>query len=433
MFSLSLSPSLLLINSDFVEIQGQEFSASKIFIHASYNQPKFSNDIAIIELEKDTDEEINDAVCLPQSRFDEHNIQSTIAIVKRANSSLRFGKALFSSNRECDSYFSQQLTELTLTPGQFCANVQSNETAYSTFIGAVAIESNKKRQYTFKGFTSTAIRTGQAFDESKPYIFTDISFYLNWIEAAIGDEIKKFKKKQNSTHKNEPKRNLRLCQHPNGNGFCVKLSECSLYRDAPEPLSKKRENYLNEIKCFTSVEVSRNSVKEDGICCSEQYIEEQEGDNVDKRFQGMRGVELVNSPKCGQVDLTRRIVGGTKADMREFPWIGLIKYKTGRIFKFTCGSSLISNKYLLTCAHCLTNLPSGYEVVAVRMGEYDRSTDPDCKTVDENQQECNPPAEDVPIDKTIPHPQYNIPRYANDVGLIKLSRSPDMSQGIFDR
>ena len=90
---------------------------------------------------------------------------------------------------------------------------------------------------------------------------------------------------------------------------------------------------------------------------------------------------------------------------------------------------LISNKYILTCAHCISNLPQGYEVVAVRLGEYDLRSDPDCETEDENQQECNPPVQDIPIESLIPHPRYNTPRYANDVGLIRLSETPDMTQG----
>lgn len=37
--------------------------------------------------------------------------------------------------------------------------------------------------------------------------------------------------------------------------------------------------------------------------------------------------------------------------------------------------------------------------------------------------------EDVPVAKLIAHPKYNTPRYANDVGLIRLSKAPDASQG----
>lgn len=428
-FSAIASPS---DDRDFIEIQGQEFSARKIFIHASYNKPKFANDIAIIELEKSsTGDGINDAVCLPEFPSSENDQKSTVAVVKRAESPFKFGKALFKSNSECSSYFNQQRT--VLTPGQFCANVQSNDTAaYSLFIGAIAIESDAKRQYAFKGFASTGIRAGQAFDESKPYIFTDIAHHLNWIRSAIGDDLKT---KEVNPPTNDSLPDLSSCQLSSGDGFCVKLNQCSLYRDAPKPLSRKREAFLDQIKCFTSVEANVNSVSEDGICCPNKYIELNytEQFDIDQRFQGKRGIELLDVKKCGKVDASRRIVGGSKAELKEFPWIGLIKYRIGHIFKYTCGSSLISSKYVLTCAHCITNLPTGYEIIAVRLGEYDRSTDPDCKLVDENQQECNPPVQDVAVGSLIPHPKYNTPRYANDVGLVRLTRTPDMSQGLQQR
>lgn len=344
--------------------------------------------------------------------------------MKRAGGSLQFGKALFNTNTVCSSYFNQQLTDLT--PGQFCANVQSNETAYSPFIGAIAIESSGKQQYTFKGFTSTAIRSGQAFDESKPYIFTDIAHYTNWIYSAIGDELRSRK-----ANADEPTLDLQPCQLSSSAGSCVRPHQCSLYRDPSKPLSELRESYLDRNKCFTTVELRGNSIREDGVCCENKYIEldYREQFDIDQRFIGKRGVETLNMTKCGQVDPTRRIVGGAKADLKEFPWVGLVKYKVGRIFKFTCGSSLISNKYALTAAHCISSLPHGYEIVAVRLGEYDLKTDPDCKLVDENQQECNPPIQDIPVEHLIPHPKYNTPRYANDVGLIRLSKTPDMTQG----
>lgn len=413
-------------NRDFVEIRGEEFSASKIFIHASYNKPKFANDIAIIELDT-SDEEINDAVCLPESQSSEHDLKSTIAVLKRAGGSLKFGKAFFNANTVCSSYFNQQLTDLT--PGQFCANVQSNETAYSPFIGAVAVESSIKRQYTLKGFTSTEIRSEQAFDESKPYIFTDIAHYLNWIYSAIGD---KLERKSSATSAIEPTTGLQPCEMSNSAGFCVKPHQCSVYRNVSKPMSEHGDSFLDRNKCFT-VEVQGSSISfnKDGVCCENKYIDLsfKERFDIDQRFIGKRGVEFLNVTKCGQVDPTRRIVGGTEAGLKEFPWIGLIKYKTGRIFKFTCGSSLISNKYVLTAAHCISNLPPGYEIVAVRLGEYNLRTDPDCKFVDDNQQECNSPVQDIPIESLIPHPKYNTPRYANDVGLVRLSKTPDMTQG----
>ena len=327
---------------------------SKIFIHASYNQPKFANDIAIIELDRETEVEINDAICLPESP---HEVKSSIAVVKRAGGVLKFGKAQLISANDCSSFFNQQFTELTA--GQFCSSVQSNDTN-AAFIGGILIESDKSMQYTLKGFTSTAIRTEQAFDESKPYVFTDLAHHLSWIRAAVGAALIR---KEKPSRIVEPSRNLNSCQISNENGFCVQMYQCSLYRDAPkETLTRQREAFLDQIKCYTTLQANRNSLNEDGICCPEKYIQLNITEQFDARIEKKSGVNFLDMQTCGQVASSRRIVGGTKADLKEFPWVGLIKYKLGRIFKFTCGSSLISNKYVLTCAHCITSLPPGYEV-----------------------------------------------------------------------
>ncbi|CRL02376.1 CLUMA_CG015259, isoform A [Clunio marinus] len=415
------------ITLDFVEIQGKEYSISKIFVHAGYNQPKYANDIAILKLEIDDDVEINDPVCLPLMQSNDEDSKSTLAIVKHANGVMKFGKAKSISNNECSSMFSNQQFS-SLTSGQFCANIQINNTDFSEFLGAVMLESGRKRQYVYKGFTSTTTRNGKFFDKNKPYIFTNIEHHLSWIKAALQSDNEGLK---NNTQYND-RRSMKPCQSPgNIQSYCVKLHQCSIYRDAPKPISRKRELFLQQIKCFTSSDTNRNNVDEDGVCCSAQYIElsDDEKYNVDQRFE-KKGNAQLDMDKCGQVDSSRRIVGGTRADLKEFPWIGLIKYKVGRIFKLTCGSSLISEKYVLTCAHCITNLPSGYEIAAVRLGEHDLTTDPDCKLIDDNREECNPPFQDIEIEKLIPHFQYNTPRYANDIGLVKLAQSPDMSQGI---
>lgn len=86
---------------------------------------------------------------------------------------------------------------------------------------------------------------------------------------------------------------------------------------------------------------------------------------------------------------------------------------------------------MLTAAHCLTKLPIGYKPIAVRFGEHDLTTDVDCIVVGEangvEEKVCAPPIQDIPIQHSLAHPSYDIPRFANDIGLIKLSRAPDMS------
>ena len=119
-----------------------------------------------------------------------------------------------------------------------------------------------------------------------------------------------------------------------------------------------------------------------------------------------------------------------QADLREFPWFALLKYKIGRLEKFTCGGSLISSRYVLTCAHCITQLPSGYEVAGVRLGEYDLETNPDCKFTDyDDERECNPPVLDVDVESLIPHPRYNNPKHSNDIGLVRMAQNVEIKRG----
>lgn len=360
---------------------------------------------------------INNAICLEMSTT--NAFKSTIVLVKSASSALKYGKIEFISDNQCSSYFEQQqFTDLTA--GQFCANIQANETEHSPFIGSVVLQSNNRRQYALKGFTSTAIRTEQAFDESRPYIFTELDHHLSWIQAAIGDIIEPSISASSSSDEL-----LKECQLSNTIGRCVEQEHCTLYRNAPRPLSRQQEAYLEQIKC------SNGGDYEEGICCPLKYINQTNSSSalneIDEKYRFRRGANLLDMKHCGQQPLSKRIIGGKVAGFNEFPWFGLIKYRVGRVDKFTCGSSLISSRYVLTCAHCITNLPHGFRVVAIRLGEYDMRTNPDCDPNDINN--CNLPVQDIEVEKLIPHAGYNNPRYNNDIGLVRLAREPDTSEG----
>lgn len=54
-------------------------------------------------------------------------------------------------------------------------------------------------------------------------------------------------------------------------------------------------------------------------------------------------------PECGIANHKHRIVGGNVTQVNEFPWVvALTRY--GRLY---CGGALITDKHVLTAAHCV--------------------------------------------------------------------------------
>lgn len=70
-----------------------------------------------------------------------------------------------------------------------------------------------------------------------------------------------------------------------------------------------------------------------------------------------RGAELFDSVNCGQTStiITNKIFGGTNTEIGEFPWMTLLQYYTpSGVLVIACDGILISKRYVLTAAHCVT-------------------------------------------------------------------------------
>ncbi|XP_042229337.1 serine protease easter-like [Homarus americanus] len=123
--------------------------------------------------------------------------------------------------------------------------------------------------------------------------------------------------------------------------------------------------------------------------------------------------------------------GGRELPIAGYTWKALLGYRqtgSSRI-SFLCGGSVISERYILTSAHCVdASSTGGSKLEVVRVGEWDRSTEPDCMINIVGNTICSPPAQDFTIEEAIPHPNYNKRgQISDDIALIRLVSSIDLN------
>ncbi|XP_072946547.1 phenoloxidase-activating enzyme-like isoform X2 [Epargyreus clarus] len=121
-----------------------------------------------------------------------------------------------------------------------------------------------------------------------------------------------------------------------------------------------------------------------------------------------------------------RIFGGNATEVDEYPWLVIIEYEKDRKINLFCGGVLISGRYVMTAGHCVAGdiLTSG-RPVNVRLGEYDTSkSGADCLEVEGGGTDCTDGEVIVPIETTIPHPEYKpfSVQQLHDIALIRLDR-----------
>ncbi|XP_031354798.1 phenoloxidase-activating factor 3-like [Photinus pyralis] len=108
----------------------------------------------------------------------------------------------------------------------------------------------------------------------------------------------------------------------------------------------------------------------------------------------------------------------------EFPWIAQLLY--GKDRHVQCTGSLINNRYVLTAAQCLAYTSP----VAVRLGDFNATSDKDCVYHTNFGEECSDPIQEFDIEEAVPHADFDKDTSKNDIGLIRLSRNVEYSDYI---
>ncbi|XP_018366640.1 PREDICTED: venom serine protease-like [Trachymyrmex cornetzi] len=119
--------------------------------------------------------------------------------------------------------------------------------------------------------------------------------------------------------------------------------------------------------------------------------------------------EIETSCQCGKKKVTR-IVGGEETDVNEFPcMVGFVNIRTDPNIIY-CGGTIISERHILTAAHCVHNITINETVVDI--GEHDTSTGHDTNAT-----------EIYKLNKCMIHPYYDMKETDNDIAICETAKS----------
>lgn len=211
------------------------------------------------------------------------------------------------------------------------------------------------------------------------------------------------------------------CTNPNRkSGRCIYYREClpvmNIYNKSI--VTELDSRFIQDSRC------GHRADKKPLVCCEETPSPTHAGMSRASRDQTTS--LLPKAPFCG-VSMDDRIYGGQKTALDEFPWTGLLKYrKSGGRTEFRCGASLINSRYVVTAAHCIDT--RSWEVIGVRLGEWDQNEEIDCSDGD-----CADAPVNMDIEKIVVHEGYDPQAKAvyNDIALIRFTKDVNMTRFVF--
>ncbi|XP_008206624.2 protein masquerade [Nasonia vitripennis] len=115
-------------------------------------------------------------------------------------------------------------------------------------------------------------------------------------------------------------------------------------------------------------------------------------------------------------DRGARVVGGEDADANEWCWqVALIN----SLNQYLCGGALIGTQWVLTAAHCVTNIVRSGDAIYVRVGD-----------VDLTRKYGSPGAQTLRVATTYIHHNHNSQTLDNDIALLKLHGQAELKDGV---
>ncbi|KAG4066426.1 hypothetical protein HA402_007062 [Bradysia odoriphaga] len=127
-------------------------------------------------------------------------------------------------------------------------------------------------------------------------------------------------------------------------------------------------------------------------------------------------VSSINAIECGTINLYREaVLGGKEVVKDEWPFIVALYYSS--TFKYFCGGTIISDKHVLTAAHCIQTKGKGFPLIpdeiTVRLGAYNLTDRSEKDAVNRN------------VAQILLHPNWNVveDKYDADIAILVLNET----------
>ncbi|CAH0731301.1 unnamed protein product, partial [Brenthis ino] len=133
----------------------------------------------------------------------------------------------------------------------------------------------------------------------------------------------------------------------------------------------------------------------------------------------LRTPEKYNKYVCGvkgTTSRTGRVMGGEDGERGEWCWqVALIN----SLNQYLCGAALIGTQWVLTAAHCVTNIVRSGDAIYVRVGDHDLT-----------RKYGSPGAQTLRVATTYIHHNHNSQTLDNDIALLKLHGKAELKEGV---
>ena len=221
------------------------------------------------------------------------------------------------------------------------------------------------------------------------------------------------------------------CAIQDGPADCVPYNACSpfvqLLTNLKKPLhpvvpALVRSSYL----CGSQTDDAGRHLPK--VCCpSAALVAQEQAEAPSHPYSSHAALaRLAPDATCGPVLPHARIVGGQDVTLGQYPWLVNLGYQrngAGDVL-FKCGGSLVGPRHVVTAAHCVTDLPSGFELQVIRVGEHDLAMEQDCEAG-----VCSPEPQDMQVKDIVFHPSYGKPNaFQNDIAVISLKEEVQQNE-----